>query len=439
VSGAPQTAYEALRREQTREGAFTIEQRRNLLAALKKGLIEGREALVAALDADFKGRNAIETLTGEVLTVARALTLNRRKLRRWARPKRMSVSLPFWPARARIVPRPKGVVGILAPWNYPIQLSLWPLADALAAGNRVAVKLPEATPRTSALIASLLDASLGGKVVQTVEGGPEVAAAFTRLPWDHLFYTGSTAIGREVLRTAAENLTPTTLELGGKCPAVVTADADIDRAADAIMKGKILNAGQTCLAPDTVLLVGIENHAFVEACRRSLERIAPVENATNHIRRRSAPAGGIPIGPLTLLPDLPPDSPFLQEEIFGPELPLVTLKDLREALAWIAERPTPLAIYLFTRDTNTWQRFQAESRSGALVRDATVLQAAVETLPFGGIGASGHGRYHGQAGFLTFSDLRTEVVFPKRFLGKLMERPYSPRKLLLLDRLVKRA
>lgn len=409
-----------------------------LLASLKEVVLARRQEIVAALEADYGGRNAVETLAGEVLTVARALTLNRRKLKRWARARRRLVTLPFWPARARVVPRPKGVVGILAPWNYPLQLSLWPLADALAAGNRVAVKLPEATPRTSALIAALLREALGEQVVQPVEGGPEVAAAFTRLPWDHLLYTGSTAVGREVLRAAAEKLTPTTLELGGKCWTLVTAGTDLESAAEAILRGKILNGGQTCLAPDTVLLAGVESDRFVAACRAAMARIGPVEDATRLLKPRPL-AAGIELGPLVLVPDPPPDSPLLTEEVFGPELPLVSLPDLDRALAWMAERPAPLAIYLFSDDPHCWQRLREESRSGALVKGATVLQAAIETLPFGGVGHSGIGRYHGEAGFLAFSDLRTEVVFPRRFLGRLLERPYGQRTRRLLEWVLRRS
>ena len=435
MSETPQSAYAALRAAQRQE-PLEPERRRALLRRLRTLLLDRRADLVTALDADFGGRNAIETLLAEVLAVCRALDLNRRRLRRWARPRRAGVPLPFWPARAQVVPRPKGVVGILAPWNYPAQLSLWPLADALAAGNRAAVKLPEATPRTAALLAELLR-ELDPTVVRAVEGGAEVAAAFAGLPWDHLFYTGSTRVAVEVLRAAAPNLTPTTLELGGKCPVVVTADADLPQAAAAVLRGKLLNGGQTCLAPDTVLLVGLTSEAFIGACREALAGLQPLDDVTRPLRPRPQPQGGVALGPLRLVPDPPSDSPLLREEIFGLELPLLGLRDLDGALDWIAERPAPLSIYYFGRDEVAWGRLRRETRSGALVRNATVLQGAMEGVPFGGVGASGFGRYHGEAGFRTFSDLRTEVRFPRRYLARLLERPYGRRTRALLERLLR--
>jgi len=273
--------------------------------------------------------------------------------------------------------------------------------------------------------------------VRAIQGGPEVAAAFAALPWDHLFYTGSAKVAVEVLRAAAPNLTPTTLELGGKCPVVVTADCDLAQAAAAVLRGKLLNGGQTCLAPDTVLLVGLPADSFLAACRTALAAVGPLDDVTRQLRPRASPPGSVELGPLRLVPDPPPDSPLLREEIFGLDLPLLGLPDLDGALAWIAERPAPLAIYYFGSDEHAWDRLRRETRSGALVRNATVLQGAMEALPFGGVGASGFGRYHGEAGFRTFSDLRAEVRFPRRYLARMLERPYGRRARALLERLLR--
>ena len=452
----PAAAFARLRAADERAGGLPLEERDALLLALDRRLVARADAFVAALDADFGGRSAEETLLAEVLSGANAARHARRNLRRWARPRRVGVDLPFWPTRARIVPQPLGVVGVLSPWNYPVHLSLSPIVGAIAAGNRVMLKPSELTPRTAAELAGLLDEALGPDVAQVVQGGPEVAAAFARLPFDHLLFTGSSERGREVMRAAAENLTPVTLELGGKCPAVILPDADLGRAARAIVLGKALNAGQTCVAPDTVLLAGVKVGPVREALRRAYAETYPGGRlptaliSDRHRSRVEALAAGTPLEPLgpaaaeddwqgrglSLAIDPAPDSPLHAEEVFGPVLPLQHFDGLAAAIAWIRARPAPLAVYLFTRDRRAEAEILASTRAGALVVNGTVVQAAIEALPFGGVGASGFGRYHGRAGFDTFSNLRAYVRAAPFNLARLCDPPYGERKRQLIGRLL---
>ena len=447
-------AYRRLRAEDDRAGGLPVPERRDLLARLAGLLVERRHGFAAALDADFGGRSVEETLVAEVLGVATAARHARRRLRRWAKPRRVGVPAPFWPGRAWVVPQPLGVVGIVAPWNYPVQLSLLPLVGAVAAGNRVALKPSELTPRTAVELARLLEDGLGPEVARAVLGGPEAAAAFVRLPFDHLLFTGSSARGREVMRAAADNLTPLTLELGGKCPAVVTSDADLEQAARAIVLGKAMNAGQTCVAPDTVLLADVPAATMRDLLRRAYRRHFPgglptaiaSERQLARVERLAAGTPIEPLGPdgpgrrraLALAPAPSPESALLEEEVFGPVLPLVEFPGLGEALAWIRSRPAPLAVYLFTRDRRAEAETLAVTRAGALVVNDTVVQAAMETLPFGGVGASGFGRYHGRAGFDTFSNRRVHLRAGRFNLARLVGPPYDAAKRRLIERLLAR-
>ena len=265
----PAEALAALRAAEARDGAPNLTQRRAMLLSLAREVKKRAQDIMAVLDAEYEGRAPIETLLADVLLVADAALYVRRNLWLWMRPRRVSVPYPFWPARAREECVPKGVIGIMAPWNYPVQLALLPAIDAIAAGNRVCVKPSEALPRTAALIAEILRDALGDDIALCVQGGADIGADFAGQRWDHLVFTGSTATGRKIMAAAAPNLTPLTLELGGKCPVLVLPGADLKRAARDILAGKAFNAGQTCVAPDTVLLVGHSKQAFIEACRQS--------------------------------------------------------------------------------------------------------------------------------------------------------------------------
>ena len=403
------------------------EERRALLATLRQSLLARAADAAAAADADFGGRSEVDTLLADVLLVADAARHSRARLTRWARPRRQPVPYPFWPARAAIEPQPKGVIGIMAPWNYPIQLALMPVVDAIAAGNRVVVKPSEYAPRCAALIRDVL-ATLGD-AARCVTGDAAVAADFAAQPWDHLVFTGSTDTGRKVMAAAAANLTPLTLELGGKCPALVLPGADLARAAQAILTAKAINAGQTCVAPDTVWLIGHSIADFIAAARAT--GITGGETAVMQPARLERLRAGASIvdGWLATAPN---DHPLHQEEIFGP------LLALREATLdqAMAAAGTPLAIYLFGATQAEEALVAAGTRSGALVCDRALDYAAFHALAFGGVGQSGFGRRNGEAGFLEFSNLRARVRHGRFSLARMFDAPRTARALAMARRLV---
>ncbi|MCQ4162297.1 aldehyde dehydrogenase family protein [Roseomonas sp. GC11] len=424
----PAEALAALRAE---TAPLSLARRRALLAALAAALLRRAPEIVRAIDADYGGRSEVETLLADVLLVVQAARRARRWLWWWSRPRLVLAPLPFQPALAWVEPVPKGVVGILAPWNYPVQLGLWPLAEALAAGNRVVLKPSEHTPRTATLLAELVAEALGPAVARVVPGDGAVAADFAAQPWDHLVFTGGTATGRAVMRAAAEHLTPLTLELGGQCPALVLPGADLARAARAILAGKAVNAGQTCVAPDTVLLVGHRAEDFAAACRAAA---IPVESAVlpRHRARQAALAttGEALPGGLALVPEQP-------EEIFGPSLAVRAVADLEAAIAWVRARPAPLALYLFGAARAEAAAVAARCRAGAIVEERCLEHVAFPALPFGGVGGSGFGRYHGRAGFEGFSDWRARVRHGPFSLSRLFDAPRPPGRAALARRLLR--
>jgi len=451
MSESAATAYEVLRAVDDRDGGLPVKAREKLLMRLERATLDARDAIAAAIDGDFGGRSREETLVAEVLVTVNAIRHVRPRIARWAKPRRAAVGLPFWPSRAWEVLQPLGVVGVLSPWNYPFQLAVSPLISALAAGNRVMLKPSELAPRMADLLGDLLNDALGPEVVQVVTGGADVAEAFTQLPFNHLFFTGSTQTGRRVMAAAAENLIPVTLELGGKCPVVVMPDANLRETARSIVIGKGLNAGQTCIAPDTVLLVGVSREAFEIALREAAAHHYPNGLPTGivsvqHEARLDAILAGAEVKPLTsvgqgerpgrlIITSIQPGSERSREEIFGPILAVETMASLDEAMSWIRARPSPLAIYLFTRSREAERRLLNSSRAGALVVNGTVIQAAVDGLPFGGVGTSGIGRYHGRAGFETFSNRKSYLRASRFSLARLLDPPYTERTRALLARL----
>ena len=430
----PGEALAALRAAEARDGAPNLKQRRALLAALARVVMARSHEIMAVLDAEYEGRAPIETLLADVLLVADMARYVRRNLWLWMRPRRVSVPYPFWPARAREEFVPKGVVGVMAPWNYPVQLALLPAIDAIAAGNRVCVKPSEALPRTAALIADILREACGDDIALCVQGGAEVGADFASQPWDHLVFTGSTATGRKIMAAAAPNLTPLTLELGGKCPVLVLPGADLKRAARDILAGKAFNAGQTCVAPDTVLLIGHRRQAFIDACRETgigLPETGVINTAQiTRLRRLMAGASLTPLaedGPgrrmaLTLA-EAPPEAAICHEEIFGPILLIREDISLHSALAWVAERPAPLAIYLFGATSEEENQVTCIAGGSAIIAGRTVEFAGFQALGFGGSGDSGFGRRNGLAGFLEFSHRRARVHHGKFSLSRLFDQP----------------
>lgn len=426
--------------------------RQHWLAGLQRIATEHQAEWIAALNADFGCRSAVETRLAELFPALEGIRLARRKLKSWMRPQRRSVSAWFWPARAQVQPQPLGVAGIIVPWNYPAFLALGPLTSALAAGNRAMVKMSELSPHSGELLARLCERYLGWDVVQVINGGLDVAAAFGNLPFDHLLFTGSTRVGRMVMQAAAANLTPVTLELGGKCPLLIAPGADMARVARSVVAGKLLNAGQTCVAPDYVLLHAADRDAFVTALRAAVRHAYPrlVDNPDytaiinrQHLERLlawrdDARQRGARVEalcdedeaslvaacklPLTLIEQAPADAVVMHEEIFGPLLPIIRYQQLDAALAHIQQHPRPLALYLFDDDRSRIAHVLANTLAGGVCINDTLLHVVQDQLPFGGVGSSGMGHYHGYEGFLTFSKL-LPVFRQSRLAGTVLTRP----------------
>ncbi|HLV18803.1 MAG TPA: coniferyl aldehyde dehydrogenase [Pseudomonas sp.] len=437
----------------------SAEQRRAWLKALRRLLIEEQESIIQAISQDFGNRSADETRMAEIMPSVLGIHYASKHLKRWMQPSRRAVGLPFQPAATRVLYQPLGVVGVIVPWNYPLFLAIGPLTGALAAGNRVMIKMSESTPAFSQLLKELLARIFPEDLVAVVTGEVDVGVAFSRLPFDHLLFTGATSVGKHVMRAAAENLTPVTLELGGKSPAIISADVPMQHAAERIAWGKTLNAGQTCIAPDYVLVPENRRDEFVEQYRAAVQRFFPtlrdnpdytaIINARQLQRLegylRDAEAQGARIVPLfpegqdrrlphSLLLDTRDDMKVMQEEIFGPLLPVLTYRTLGEALDYINQRPRPLALYYFGYDRAEQEEVLENTRSGGVCLNDTLLHVAQDDAPFGGIGASGMGHYHGHEGFKTFSTART-VFIKRRFnAARLIYPPYGR----LLQKLVYR-
>jgi coniferyl-aldehyde dehydrogenase len=464
LAATPAEAFGRLRAARDRGPAPDRHARLAALAALESLLRDNAAALCAAVDRDFGGRSSAETRLLELFPAIEAIRHARRHLAGWMRPRRARTNFWFLPGRSRVMMQPLGVVGIVAPWNYPIYLAAGPLVSALAAGNRVLVKMSEVAPATAALMQRLVGERFSPDLVAVVNGGPEVAREFVALPFDHLLFTGSTAVGREVMRAAAANLTPVTLELGGKSPAVVGRGIAVEEAAGRILFGKCLNAGQTCVAPDYALVPEERVEPFVAAARDAVGRMYPrLGNSPDYTaiinpRHRArlaqlleeAAARGARVIPLhgeslegtgklapTLVLDAPEDAALMREEIFGPILPVVPYRALDEAIAYVNARPRPLALYVFDHDGAAVGRVLAETVSGGACVNETILQLGQDDLPFGGVGPSGMGEYHGRAGFETFSK-RKSVFHQSRLNGlKLLRPPYGRRFEALMRLLVR--
>jgi acyl-CoA reductase-like NAD-dependent aldehyde dehydrogenase len=449
-------AFETQRRLRDKSLGLAFGERLEALARLSALLRENSAALAAAVNRDFRARATQETLLLEVFPSLEAIAHARRRLRAWMRPRRARTSFWFLPARSCVLYQPLGVAGIVVPWNYPIYLAVGPAVSALAAGNRVMIKMSESAPATGELFAALVEQRIPPEILTVVNGGPEVAREFTALPFDHLLFTGSTEVGRHVMRAAAANLTPVTLELGGKSPALVGRGIDVAEAAGRILYGKCLNAGQTCVAPDYVLVPEERLEAFATAAADAVARLYPRlrdnpdytaiiderhrERLTawrEEARTRGArlieinPAGedfaGSPKIAPTLIVGAPEDTRVMRDEIFGPLLPLIPYKTLDDAIAYVNARARPLALYVFDRAGVTIDRALAETVSGGVSVNETFLHLAQEDLPFGGVGPSGMGEYHGRAGFETFSKKKA-VFFQSRLNGlKLFRPPYGKR------------
>ena len=439
--------------------AFTRHQpgyaeRLDALRRLERALLKRQDDIAAAVSLDFGGRPAEETRALELFPLLLEIRHACRHLQRWMAPRRAPVPWPFWPANAAVVHQPLGVVGILSPWNYPVFLSLAPVTGALAAGNHVLLKPSELAPATAALLQEMLSALYPSTYVSVITGGPETAAELTRLPLDHLLFTGSTRVGRQVMKAASENLVPVTLELGGKSPVIIHADYPIEKAAARILTSKLFSAGQTCVAPDYVLLPKGRAGEFVAAAQRLIARMHPaLDNpdytriiSVSHYRRLAALVDDARrrgadvieckqaadvcdesnrVFPPTLVLNGRSDMDIMREEIFGPVLPIVEYDRLEDAAAYVNARPHPLALYYFDVDRKRVNAIVKGMTAGGVTVNDCMYHVGQAALPFGGVGPSGMGRYHGFDGFQAFSHKKGVYFQPRWAPLNLLRPPYS--------------
>ncbi|MCE9958116.1 coniferyl aldehyde dehydrogenase [Aeromonas rivipollensis] len=430
----------------------SLEQRRNRLSALKGALLAHKQPLCDALALDYGQRSDYDSLVADILPCVMQINYSLKRLKGWMRPARRHPGLLLAPARVEVHYQPLGVIGIMVPWNFPVMLSLGPLIGAIAAGNRAMIKLSEFTPHTNAVLRTLLAQVFGDDEVVVIEGDAGLAAAFSTLPFDHLLFTGSTAVGRLVMAAAAPQLTPLTLELGGKSPCLIAPDMPLALAVERMIFGKSLNAGQICVAPDYVLLPRGQEQSFIEAYQAHFRRLYPkgldspdygsIINRAQYERLTAwlaeAKQAGAQVHPCAsparddgarrlvphLLTEVPGHCQLMQQEIFGPLLPLVPYDSIDEALAYIAARPRPLACYLMSLDPALQSRLIRETHAGGMAINECLFQVAADDAPFGGIGPSGMGHYHGHEGFLTFSKAKTVLRRGRFSAGTLIHPPY---------------
>jgi len=433
--------------------APSIAYRKEQLIALKAALLSHQDELVAALNKDYGQRAKQDSLIADILPCVMNINYTLKHLKKWSKPQRRHAGLLLSPAKVTVHYQPLGVIGIMVPWNFPIMLSIGPLIGALAAGNRAMIKLSEFTPATNAVITAMLSSIFDHKTVAVIEGEADVAATFSSLAFNHLVFTGSTNIGRHVMRAAANNLTPVTLELGGKSPVIIADDMPITTAVERLIFGKCLNAGQICVAPDYIFCPESKVDEFIAAYQQQFKVMYP-KHATNtdyaniindaqHKRlltwlddaidkgAKVVSASGEKINRATrqiatqLITQVSDDMQLMQAEIFGPLLPIMPYKELDKAIDYINVRPHPLALYIMSFDKTTQQLILDKTHSGGVCINDTIMHVAADDAPFGGIGDSGMGHYHGKEGFLTFSKAKTVLSQGKVNMGKLVHPPYN--------------
>lgn len=414
------------------------------LARLRAVVADNEERFRQAISADFGHRSAVETTFAETMMVFSEIRHASKHLKTWMAPQRVATALQFLPAHNRLIPQPLGIVGIIAPWNYPLQLTLAPAIGAIAAGNRVIIKPSELVPHFSALLKETVAQKFDTTELLVTGVEDEIAKGFAHLPFDHLVFTGSTRVGRLVAEAAGRNLTPVTLELGGKSPAIIDMSADLDEAAERIAYGKLLNAGQTCIAPDYVLVPESALQAFAEKVRTQMRRMFGTDPANkdytsiisdrHYARLEGLVADAAQRGakilqpakaddpnwkahrkfPPTLVVGATDDMAAMREEIFGPVLPVLGYHEPAEAIAFVNRRDRPLALYWFGKDRDARDEVLARTVSGGVTINDCLFHFAQANQPMGGVGASGTGAYHGEWGFKTFSKLKP-VFYRSKF------------------------
>ncbi len=438
-----------------RAGIPDARARKAALQRLRATVLANRKALSEAVSADFGHRSHYETEIMEVVVTVQAIDYLLSNTKRFMKPERRHVAISYKSGRAHVEYQPKGVVGIMAPWNYPFSLTMIPLATALAAGNRVMLKPSELTPRTSQVIGEMLATVFSSEEVAVVLGGPEVGAAFSGLAFDHLLFTGSTKVGRLVMKAASDNLVPVTLELGGKSPAIIGRGKVTPRTVKSIVFGKLSNAGQTCIAPDYLLLHKDDLQAFVALYSSTVSHAYPdgptskdyssIVNDGHYTRLRGlledARKNGAQIMEVGQRPDTaanrvrtiaptlvigaPDDSAIMEEEIFGPLLPVRTYSSIEEVIDFVNARPRPLALYYFGPEGEDRDALLARTTSGNVGINNTLLHIAQDDLPFGGIGPSGMGAYHGVEGFRSMSHAKGIFVQGRWNFANLLRAPFG--------------
>lgn len=438
-----------------------FEQRKQYLQTLYQMVAQHQDEIAAAISHDFSNRSSDETRLFEIMTSLNGIKHSLKHLRKWMKPSKREVGILFQPASGYVMYQPLGVIGIIVPWNYPLFLAIGPLAQALAAGNNVMLKMSEYTPAFSELFQKLIAENFAQSHVNVITGDAQIAQKFTQLPFDHLLFTGATSIASHVLHAAAEHLTPVTLELGGKSPAIVAPDADLKESARRIAFGKTMNAGQTCVAPDYVLVHRSQQDEFIKAYFEVIQQFYPDRIHANpdytaiinerqfarlqHYLLDAQQKGAQLIQiepeadgrrmPHAVVTDVNDDMQLMQNEIFGPILPIVCYEHMDEAIAYVNARERPLALYYFGYNQAEQQKVLHETHSGGVCLNETLMTAGMEDMPFGGIGASGMGHYHGHEGFKTFSHAKSVFVRPKFSLMKLIYPPYGTWIQLLIYRL----
>jgi coniferyl-aldehyde dehydrogenase len=432
----------------------TAEQRIGHLKALKDATIKYQEPLAAAVNEDFSCRSKDETLLAEILTSVEGINMAIKKTRKWMKPSKRGVGMLFAPAKNEVRYQPLGVVGIIVPWNYPIFLAIGPLVAALSAGNRAMIKMSEFTPNLNKVFKTMIAEIFEENQVCVIEGEADTAIVFTEQPFDHILFTGSTSVGRFVMAAAAKNLTPVTLELGGKSPAIVSNNVPMKDAAERICFGKSMNAGQTCVAPDYILVPKAKEEEFIQAYIAAFTKMYPTIKDNNdytsivndrQYQRLSSwiqdakdkgaklteinPAkedlsAGRKLAPV-IVQNMKDDMTIAEEELFGPILPIITYDEMDEAIAHINERPRPLALYFFGYDKNEQNHVLDNTHSGGVCVNDTLMHLAQEDMPFGGVGDSGMGHYHGHEGFITFSKAKAVHRKGRFSTGNLAFPPYD--------------
>ena len=438
----------------------SLDFRRTQLQRLKASVLSDTENIYAALKADL-GKCKTEAYMSEVALAVSDIDYALKHLSSWQKPRRVGIPIPFQPASARVVPEPVGVVLIISPWNYPFHLAIGPLVSAIAAGNCAIVKPSEIAPHVSGLLARLIEQTFPTDYISVIEGDADIAQALLAESFDHIFFTGSPAIGKLVMQRAADHLTPITLELGGKSPCIVSASANIQVAARRIVWGKAFNAGQTCVAPDYLLVEERVKDELIGAIAQTIQDFFGEDMASSpdygrivsdrHFQRLQGMMDeALSLGKkisggdceaasrymaLTVIDEVPVTAEAMQAEIFGPILPVIGVEEVKRAIAFINQRPKPLALYLFSTDAQEQTAVETQTSSGGLCFNETITQYAIPGLPFGGIGQSGMGKAHGKAGFDTFSHYKT-VMKKSNWLDIPLRYPPYKNKLSILKKLL---